>query len=145
MRAAQRVGARKHLHTLAKALFSLSTSTVGRQTDDMIGGISEKQVAFGFEVGGVEAVQHAACHFEMFAQFGQGFLGDATYRLALRAAFGVGAQRRFEFVGDADVIHYQSARLVFEHAVDAQWPASRCGRASVCRDTGCGAAAHRSR
>ena len=39
-------------------------------------------------------------------------------RVAFALGFGIGLERRLQFIGNADVVHHQTARLVLEHPID---------------------------
>ena len=64
----------------------------------------------------VEAVHHVAGDAVFLQHHGDGLRG-VEGRVALSAALGVGDERLLELIGEAEVIHHQSAGLVAKDAV----------------------------
>ncbi len=97
-----------HLHPalLAVFLFENVLLTGGNELQALRGGAADPLVP-------VEAVHQVAGDVVFLQHHGDG-LGGVEGRVSLAAAFGVGDQRLLELIGEAEVIHHQTARLVAE-------------------------------
>ena len=108
--AAQRKRLAGGQHRVGEALFPVV------EAEHMVGHGRQQLPGLGPEVAVIHAVQHVMEHVHLLLQHGQCITG-VDGRLAAALGLSVIRQRGLQFVGDADVVHDQTAWLVLEHPV----------------------------
>ena len=72
------------------------------------------------QVGPVEAMQKVAGNTMLFEHHGDGLFCVVGW-VALATAFSVGCEGVFELIGEAEVVDYQSSRLITEHTIHSRY------------------------